>query len=73
MNGRIYVCGTVPDLLPLERSLKCLFVTCVQDSSGTLLSVTVLCCSLEYHSQMVSDAVKRVIKQGKVSVYVSKS
>lgn len=35
---------------------------------GHLLYVTVLCCSLEYHSHMVSDAVKRVIKQGKVSV-----
>lgn len=33
-----------------------------------VLSFTVLCCSLEFHSQMVSDAVKRVIKQGKVSV-----
>lgn len=44
--------------------------TCVQDSSGHLLIVIVLCRSLEYHSQMVSDAVKRVIKQGKVSLCV---
>lgn len=57
----------------LESTLKCLFVymlTYVQDGSSHFLIVTVLCCSLEYHSQMVSDAVKRVIKQGKVSVCV---
>lgn len=35
-----------------------------------LLIAPVLCCSLEYHSHMVSDAVKRVIKQGKVSLFV---
>lgn len=40
----------------------------VQDSCSRFLTVPVLCCSLEYHSQMVSDAVKRVIKQGKVSI-----
>ena len=39
---------------------------CAHGSSGHILIVIVLCCSLEYHSQMVSDAVKRVIKQGKV-------
>lgn len=43
----------------------------VEDGMCHILIVLVSRCSLEYHSQMVSDAVKRVIKQGKVSVFAS--
>lgn len=61
-----------PISLSLSRSAfdGCRHVA-VSKTCSHILSFTVLCCSLEFHSQMVSDAVKRVIKQGKVSVCVT--
>lgn len=55
-----------------SQSLSAVHCTCqavLYATASYFLSATVLCSSLEYHSQMVSDAVKRVIKQGKVSVH----
>lgn len=49
-----------PNLFMNSHRTRC-FLAC-------LLTFPVFCYSLEYHSQMVSEAVKKVIKQGKVTV-----
>lgn len=75
LKNRVDVAHYYPPDLNTPKAQKtaclwCVMLSYLQHCSVQLFTVAVLCCSLEYHSNMVSDAVKRVIKQGKVSVCV---